>query len=305
MEAVEVFAPAKINLTLHVTGQRADGYHLLDSLVTFAGVGDRITIAKSAAPSFNVTGPFGPAVPEGEENLALRAARLIDLPHPVAITLEKKLPPSSGIGGGSADAAAVVRGMAALRVPHLDWNDPETVFSDDALRPLAEGLLKLGADVPMCFQPFAARVRGIGEKFEFVYGLPDLPAILVNPLVAVRTPDVFRSLETRSNPPMARGIPNFAGIGDCATWIASQRNDLQAASVKIAPVIGEVMAAITTQPSALVARMSGSGATCFGIFPDRNSAEAAATAIFAREPRWWVRSCILGGQFGRAMPKVS
>lgn len=305
MTTVEVFAPAKINLTLHVTGQREDGYHLLDSLVTFAGVGDRVTLTKSETPSFEVTGPFGQAVPEGNDNLVLRAAKLIDLPHPVAIRLEKNLPPASGIGGGSADAAAALRGMMALQVPHLDWDDPQKTFGDEALSPLAEGLLKLGADVPMCFQPFAARVRGIGEKIEFAYGLPDLPAVLVTPLYAVSTPDVFGSLENRSNPPMPATLPAFDGIGDCAAWIASHRNDLQAASIRILPAIADVIEAIRAQPNALVARMSGSGATCFGIFPDRESAENAATALARLSDRWWVRSCILGGQCGRAMPKIS
>ena len=310
MTTVEVFAPAKINLTLHITGQREDGYHLLDSLVNFAGVGDRVTITESGRPEFHVRGPFGPGIPADDSNLAVRAAALFDLPHPVAITLEKNLPPSSGIGGGSADAAAVFRGMAALQVPYLDWDDPETTFSDEALRPIASGLVALGADVPMCLHPFAARVRGIGEKIEFAYDLPNLPAVLVTPPSAVSTPEVFRNLESRDNPPMPDALPKFDGIEDCAAWIARQRNDLQPVGIRMLPVIADVIKAIEAQPGALLARMSGSGATCFGIFTDRESAETAATAIFdmskTRGPmRWWVSSCILGGQFGRAMPKLS
>lgn len=305
MTKVEVFAPAKINLTLHVTGQRDDGYHLLDSLVTFAGVGDKLTITKSDEPSFEVTGPFGPGVPDDQSNLACQAAALIDLPHPVAITLDKRLPPASGIGGGSADAAAVSRGMMALQSPHLDWDDPATTFSDAALRPIAEKTLALGADVPMCLQPFAARIRGIGQEIEFVHGLPNLPAILVTPLSAVSTPEVFRALDRKVNDAMPQTVPDFTTVESCAEWIGAQRNDLQATSTRLLPAIADVIKAIDTQPGCLLARMSGSGATCFGIFPDRDSAEAAASAIYEMPHRWWVQSCILGGQFGRAMPKIS
>ncbi|MCG6882451.1 MAG: 4-(cytidine 5'-diphospho)-2-C-methyl-D-erythritol kinase [Silicimonas sp.] len=305
MTTVEVFAPAKINLTLHVTGQREDGYHLLDSLVAFAGVGDLITIAESALQSFDVTGLFGPGIPDDDENLALRAARLVDLPQPVAITLEKRLPPASGIGGGSADAAAAFRGALALQVPHIDWDNPAETFSEKALGPMVKALVALGADVPMCLQPHSSRVRGIGERIEFLRGLPDLPAVLVTPPNAVRTPDVFRALENKTNPPMPESIPEFVSVEDCAGWLKEQRNDLQEASTALLPVIADVIEAIEAQPGVLIARMSGSGATCFGVFRDWESAEAAASAIFAASNRWWVAACILGGQFGRAMPKFS
>ena len=303
MTAVEVFAPAKINLTLHVTGQRADGYHLLDSLVAFSGVGDRLYLSEARAPSFRVVGPFADAVPKGDDNLVLKATRLIDHPVPVAVVLDKRLPPSSGIGGGSADAAAAFRGMLALSMERDGrWGDPAAYF-DDAVRPHAEALLALGADVPMCLISQPLRARGIGEKIELLDDLPRLPTVLVNPLRAVATPDVFKALETRANPPMPDTLPAFSTAADLADWLSSQRNDLQAAAEAILPAIGAVTAALAACDGALMARMSGSGATCFGIYRDREAAMSAAERIAAEHPDWWVQSGILGGQGERALPK--
>lgn len=303
MTTVEVFAPAKINLTLHVTGQRDDGYHLLDSLVTFAGVGDRITIAKSDAPSFDVTGSFGPGVPRDASNLVMRAAMLFDLPDAVAITLDKRLPPASGIGGGSADAAATFRGMAVLGLGARDWETPETAFQSADLAGMVTRLEALGADMPMCLTSFEARVRGIGDEIEFLRGLPTLPAILVTPPCAVSTPSVFKGLEHKDNPPMPQTLPQFSDAEAFADWLRGQRNDLQPVTMQMVPAIAEVIDAIEAQPGNLLARMSGSGATCFGIFKDRSSAEAAATSVFEAGQNWWVTSCVLGGQFGRAIPR--
>lgn len=300
MTAVEVFAPAKVNLTLHVTGQRADGYHLLDSLVAFAGIGDRLTLAEADVPSFTVTGPFAGAVPLGDDNLVLRAARLVPHPRPLAITLEKRLPPASGIGGGSADAAAAYRGMLALSL--AQGGAPDDLASDEVLRSHGKKLLALGADVPMCLISRPLRATGVGEAIELLDGIPSLPAVLVNPKRALPTPEVFAALERRDNPPMPERIPAFSDAAGLADWLAGQRNDLQDAAERIVPQIAEVTRALSTCEGALLARMSGSGATCFGIFRDKEAAMAAAEALGAEHPDWWIKSAIIGGQGERAIP---
>ena len=255
-------APAKINLALHVTGQRGDGYHLLDSLVVFTALGDRITIAPGAL-SLTVTGPFGPAVPPGDDNLCLRAARAVDAE--AAILLKKTLPPASGIGGGTADAAAVLRALG--RVP----DQPQM----------------LGADLPACLLSRPLRMQGVGEVLTPL-SLPDLHLLLVNPRVELPTPQVFAALTRRDNP----GLPDLPHVSDAAAltdWLRGTRNDLQAAALTLAPVIGDCLAALDGAGAAL-SRMSGSGATCFGIFPDAAAAQAAAARIGSMQPGWWVRA---------------
>jgi len=302
MTAVEVFAPAKVNLTLHVTGQRADGYHLIDSLVAFAGVGDRLTLTEAEAPSFTVTGPFADAVPHGEDNLVLRAARLIDHERPVAITLEKLLPPSSGIGGGSADAAAAFRGMMALAMARAGRPDDAEAYGEKALRPHWDTLLALGADVPMCLFSRHLRARGVGERIDLLDDLPLLPALLVNPRRAMPTPPVFAALAEKSNPPMPGSLPDFAAMEDFVDWLSEQRNDLQAPAQMILPEIADVTAALSDSAGALLARMSGSGATCFGLYRDRETADAAAARLASEHPDWWIRSVMIGGQSARSRP---
>ena len=264
-------APAKINLTLHVTGQRADGYHLLDSLVVFADVGDRLTLRLAEAPDLTVTGPMAAGVPLGPDNLVLRAARVMGVD--LEIGLEKHLPSAAGIGGGSSDAAAVLRGTVAL-VPGL------------AL-PADRGL-SLGADVPVCLMARAARMRGIGEDVAPVEGLPELHGVLVNPGVAVSTAVIFRSLARKDNAAMPDVLPGWRDAADLAAWLAGQRNDMQAAAVAAAPVVGQVIAAIGATAGCLLARMSGSGATCFGLYADADAAARAADAL--ARPGWWVRA---------------
>ena len=267
----EVFAPAKINLTLHVTGQRADGYHLLDSLVVFADIADRITAERAPSTSLRVTGPFANAVPTGPENLVLRAAALMDAP--AAITLEKHLPAAAGIGGGSSDAAATLRALSAL-----------------SGTPLPPDLgLSLGADVPVCTLARAATMRGIGEEIAPLEGLPPLPAVLVNPRVEVPTPSVFRTLRSKANPPM-ESIPQDTDFHAFCDWLATQRNDLEPPARSLAPEIDTVLAALS---DAHLARMSGSGATCFGLYPDPAAAEAAAARIRTAQPGWWVAAATL------------
>jgi 4-diphosphocytidyl-2-C-methyl-D-erythritol kinase len=287
MTAVEVFAPAKVNLTLHVTGQRADGYHLLDSLVAFADVGDRVTLAMAEAPSFRVTGPFAAEVPSDAGNLVLRAARLCAPDRSLAIGLEKVLPPASGIGGGSADAAAVARGVAALFGGSVDPG----------------ALLALGADVPMCLASGPARVGGIGERIAPVAGLPPLAAVLVNPLRPMPTPPVFAALARKDNPPMPDPFPDFAGPDDLIGWLAAQRNDLEAPAAAILPELSGVLAALGACEGARLARMSGSGATCFALFDDEGAAALAADRLGASHPGWWVRAAVLGDQSERARPR--
>jgi 4-diphosphocytidyl-2-C-methyl-D-erythritol kinase len=264
-------APAKINLTLHVTGQRDDGYHLLDSLVVFADLGDRLVLRRAAAPSLSVTGPMAAGVPLGPDNLVLRAAARMGVD--LEIGLEKHLPSAAGIGGGSSDAAAVLRGAVAL-VPGL------------ALP--ADAGLSLGADVPVCLMARAARMRGIGEDVAQVDGLPEVHGVLVNPGVAVSTAVIFRSLARKDNAAMPDVLPVWRDAADLAAWLAGQRNDMQAAAVAAAPVVGKVIAAVAATPGCLLARMSGSGATCFGLYADAEAAARAAAAL--ARPGWWVRA---------------
>lgn len=268
------FAPAKVNLYLHVTGRRADGYHLLDSIAVFPAVGDVLHAAPAEALSLTVTGPFGTTLAEEPDNLVLRAARALAarLPAPAPgarLVLEKNLPVASGIGGGSADAAAALRLLAQL------WN--ATV----ALPALA---LPLGADVPVCLESRPARMGGIGETLGPAPMVPACGIVLVNPGVAVATPAVFRA-RTGDFSPAAR-LP--AGWGDAtamAADLARLRNDLEAPAITLCPLIAAVLAALRAVPTCLLARMSGSGATCFGLFADTASAVAAARAL--GRPGWW------------------
>ncbi|MFD1913283.1 4-(cytidine 5'-diphospho)-2-C-methyl-D-erythritol kinase [Halodurantibacterium flavum] len=276
--ATEGFAPAKINLALHVTGRRADGYHLLDSLVVFADIGDHVRAVPSDALSLDVTGPYADAVPQGPGNLVLRAAALMG--GQARLCLEKNLPPASGIGGGSSDAAATLRVLAGFG---------RALPSDDAV-------LSLGADLPVCLLARAARMSGIGERLEPLDGLPPLPAVLVNPGIEVSTPRIFTALERRDNPPLPPRVPLLPDAPAMARWLEPLRNDLEAPARNIAPQVGEVILALSAQPDCLLARMSGSGATCFGLFPTEAAAQRAAAALSAAEPGWWVRAGTLGAQ---------
>ena len=275
--AVTDFAPAKVNLTLHVTGQRADGYHLLDSLVAFAGVGDSVTVAAAPALSLAITGPMGAMLPVTDDNLVLRAARAMGAT--AQITLHKVLPVSSGIGGGSADAAACLRALARLTGQALPGPDQ---------------VLALGADVPVCLAGTPARMTGIGEALGPVPPLPAAWLVLANPGVAVSTPAIFRALARRDNAPMPASLPRLKTTADLAAFVAMQRNDLESPAIALQPVIAQVKTALTAQPGCMLARMSGSGATCFGLFADPLSANAAARALQAAQPGWWVADAPMG-----------
>ncbi len=280
------FAPAKINLALHVTGLRAGGYHLLDSLVAFAGVGDQITALPATELTLEVTGPFAAGVPLDETNLVLRAARALQaargVPQGAKLKLTKTLPHAAGIGSASADAAATLRLLAGV------WG--VAPFADDAPEVLA-----LGADVPVCLQaPAPARMSGIGEILSPVPALPSCGLVLVNPGVEVPTGKVFAGLERSDNAalaPLPAGL-DFAGLVE---WLAAQRNDLQPAAEAIAPEIGRALKRLRAMPGVEVAMMSGSGATCVGLVRDMGHARQVARAIQLSEMGWWVAPAPLLG----------
>lgn len=302
MKRVKVLAPAKVNLTLHVTGQRADGYHMLDSLVMFAPVGDVLHITAGNTLSLTVEGPEAACVPADMGNLALQAAALVDPGARTALTLEKHLPAASGIGGGSSDAAAAFRGMLA-------WQGDARLQSFAAdnwaeLHPLSEAVLKLGADVPMCLMPRPLRARGIGEKVSFI-PFPGFHAVLANPRLPVSTPDVFRALESRTNPAMPDDAIRFQDKYEVLAWVAAQRNDLEAPAIKVQPVIADVIGALRETTDCQIARMSGSGATCFGLYLDQAAAQKAAAEVSAANPGWWVKPTWVGDCADLAMPVIS
>nr|WP_187393087.1 4-(cytidine 5'-diphospho)-2-C-methyl-D-erythritol kinase [Maritimibacter fusiformis] len=269
------FAPAKINLTLHVTGERGDGYHLLDSLVAFADVGDRVSVSPAESRTLEVTGPMAGGVPTDARNLVMQAAALYDLP--VKAVLTKTLPSAAGLGGGSSDAAATLLAMADLTGQNV----------------LPEGATDLGADVRVCLMRQAARMRGIGEDVTPVEGMPELFAVLANPGVEVPTAEVFAALTDKDNAPMPKRLPRWRAGWTLIDWLAAQRNDLEAPAIAVAPVIAEVLAALGALPEARLARMTGSGGTCFALFETRDEAETAAMDLSEARPDWWISAATL------------
>lgn len=265
-----MIAHAKLNLTLHVTGQRDDGYHLLDSLVIFADIGDRLHLDAAPELSLRALGPYGHDVPPGADNLVLRAAQLAGA-RDVAITLDKRLPVASGMGGGSADAAAVLRLLANARGLAL----PDT-----------PALMGLGADLPVCMRaPQPCRMQGLGEQVVPLRGVPDLTLLIVNPGVPLSTPAVFNALSERRNPPMPAELPEWPDTAAFCRWLAGMRNDLEGAACMLLPEIRMLLDLLARQPGCLLARMTGSGATCFGIFAAPQNA-ADALGVLAR-PGWF------------------
>lgn len=274
-DIVTEHAPAKVNLSLHVTGQRADGYHLLDSLVVFTKAGDVLRGHRATAGlSLAITGPEAAGLSDEGDNLVQRAARFMRADG-LALELEKNLPVASGIGGGSSDAAATLRLIARLTG-----------------HPVPGDVLALGADVPICMVAGPCRMRGIGEQIAPVPPLPPMALVLVNPRVEVSTPQVFNALSRKDNPPMPDDIPEWQDIAEFTGWLAAQRNDLQAPACVAVPEITTALDALANV-GAVVSRMSGSGATCFGIFPDLAMAQAAAQALAETHPVWWVQATAL------------
>jgi 4-diphosphocytidyl-2-C-methyl-D-erythritol kinase len=283
-------ARAKVNLTLRVVGRRVDGYHDLESVVAFAECADRLTLSPGPQLQLEVTGPFAKACGELSDNLVLKATRLLG--ERVAglkvgrFTLDKVLPVAAGIGGGSADAAAALRLLA--RTNGLSIEDPR----------LIEVTRLAGADVPVCLASRACVMTGIGETLAPL-GLPKLPCVLVNPRVAVATKQVFESLGLRSGE-LRVGVND---VIEALTWpadgassrdwigaLASGTNDLESPAIKVQPVIDEVLSALRAAAGARVVRMSGSGATCFAIFDDAATAQAASEMLEATHPQWWVHA---------------
>ena len=280
--AVEASAPAKINLALHVTGRRENGFHDLESLVVFADLGDELVARPAPADSLKLSGPFAGALTPGQTNLVTRAVEAFRVrwpgavPHGVEIALAKNLPVSAGIGGGSADAAATLRLMA-------DLADPPIPLAD--LMPVAA---TLGADVPVCLWSRSCLVRGIGEMVTPIDILPPCHLVLVNPLVPVSTADVFRRLKSRQNPGLPEIAQPFSHTAMLGLWLAETRNDLEQAAIEAVPVIGDLVGALRHTTGCVAARMSGSGATVFGLFGSEKLAHQAAQDMRARFPDAWV-----------------
>jgi 4-diphosphocytidyl-2-C-methyl-D-erythritol kinase len=282
MPALSEFAPAKINLYLHVTESRSDGYHGIDSLVAFASVGDEIRVELAATLSLVVHGPFATGLDaDPTHNLVWRAATLLaerlGRAPGAAITLVKNLPVASGIGGGSSDAAAALRALSLL------WRN-------DDLASLGELSAILGADVPACLVGRPLQIGGIGEILEPAAALPTLAIVLVNPNIPLPTASVFRAFRGPFSP---RAPPlSFSPIEPMALaqTLAARRNDLTAPAVGLVPMIGDVLECLESARGAWLARMSGSGATCFALFASSGEAEAAARQIQARRPEWWTAS---------------
>ena len=287
-------APAKVNLTLHVLGRRADGYHEIESLVAFAGVGDALSFTPGRALALIVGGPTAAAAGDTADNLVLKAARaLAEQVEGLQLgrfALSKRLPVAAGLGGGSADAAAALRMLA--RSSRLAPDDPR----------LLQAARATGADVPVCLDPRPRLMRGIGDILSEPLDLPKLAAVLVNPGVAVPTREVFAALKlpagsVAASPPGS--APSLGATSLAATSladaIANGRNDLELPAIELQPVIADVLAVLRKLPGCRLSRMSGSGATCFGLFDSTAAATAAARTLRIGYPAWWVRPTVLGG----------
>ena len=292
MQNCRKIARAKINLALHITGQRDDGYHLLDSVVVFADYGDVITVSKrdgaaaqTGSHHLTINGPFSEGLEADHDNLVLKAARLMgdDVP-PLNIVLEKNLPVASGIGGGSADAAATLLAVAEL----LDRPLPN---SDD--------VLSLGADVPVCLHGCqhgtAIRMSGIGETLTELPKTPALPIVLINPNVGVSTPAIFKSLASKNNPPLTEPHNTLDKAEPFMQWINGCRNDLQPPALIHCQQVEECLNALSSCTGSLTARMSGSGATCFGLFENDEDAKKAADTLRSEHSNWWIVATKLAG----------
>jgi 4-diphosphocytidyl-2-C-methyl-D-erythritol kinase len=280
-------APAKINLTLRVIGRRADGYHEIESLVVFAALGDALRFVPARALTLAISGPTAAASGIVAENLVLKAARnLADRVDGLELgrfELSKRLPVAAGLGGGSADAAAALRMLA--RTNQMTLDDPR----------LMQAARATGADVPVCLDPRPRMMRGIGDVLSEPLDVPRLAAILVNPGVAIATKDVFGLLELEpgsAQPRQARVACGRERTAFLAT-LANGRNDLEAPAISIAPAIADVLAVLRQVPGCRLARMSGSGATCFGLFDTQRAAAAAARTLRSEYPSWWVRATVL------------
>lgn len=277
---LEVSVPAKVNLYLRVTGERPDGYHLLDSLVTFTDVGERLRVEEAEGFSLQVEGPFATALLEGDDNLVLRAARKLAEKFPQVkggkFTLEKHVPIAGGLGGGSADAAAALKLLLQLYGVSL---------SEKELHDIA---LSLGADVPMCLWSRPLHAEGVGEKLKPA-SVPSMPLVLVNPGLELPTAEVFAALGSEfASVSLPELLPEDAAA--LISLLIAQENHLETSAMRLRPEIRKVLEALKARRGCLLARMTGSGTTCFGIFSDGQSADLAAKILAHDHPLWWVRS---------------
>lgn len=287
-ERIAIDAPAKINLFLDVIGRRTDGYHLLESLVVFVAVGDRLTVEPADTLTLSIEGPFAGALSDvgsnsgtgtdiGSDNLILRAARALRDAYSInagaRMTLEKNLPVSSGIGGGSSDAAAALRILCAL------WE------VEPGPTRLARIALSLGADIPVCLNARPAMMSGVGEILDDVAAPPRCGVVLVNAREGVSTPAVFAARKGAFSDPAGWDDP--AAFERFVNALRLRKNDLFESAVSVSPVIGEVVNALAASDDCALARLSGSGGTCFGIYRTDAQAAAAAMQIGADHPEWW------------------
>lgn len=281
---LEAFAPAKVNLSLRVVGRRADGYHELVSLVTFASVGDRLILTPGPGLLLDVVGPTAAVAGAGGDNLVLKAARAlaqrVGKLRAGHFRLTKRLPVAAGIGGGSADAAATLRLLA--RANGLALHDPR----------LSDAALATGADVPVCLASVPRMMAGIGEVLSAPLLLPAVPAVLVNPRVDLPTKDVFGALRLASSGADAAAMPP-SDPAELLAWLAREPNDLETPAIGLRPAIADVLTALRGLPGCRLARMSGSGGTCFGLFDSDAAARAAVRTLRTAHRRWWVRPTIL------------
>lgn len=286
MAVIAQRAPAKVNLTLRVLGQRPDGFHALESLVVFADVGDRLTLDPSLADGFSITGPMAAAI-EGDNlvervlALAREAAPELAIGH---LHLEKQLPVAAGLGGGSADAAAAIRAILARHPGQL------------ALARLVASAARLGADVPACLLSRALVMRGIGESVAPLRRFTPVHAVLVNPRLPLATAAVFEALAAGpasvDSPPLD-WPDEIGGLDDLMALIADRPNDLEAPARRLLPIIGDMLETLARLPGCRLARMSGSGPTCFGVFDTSEAAELAASQLRRDKPGWWVTPAML------------
>jgi 4-diphosphocytidyl-2-C-methyl-D-erythritol kinase len=278
-------APAKVNLTLRIVGRRADGYHELESLVVFANVGDTLRLEPGVPLGLDISGPYAGACGRSADNLVLKAVAALGERVPGLkaghFHLEKNLPVAAGIGGGSSDAAAALRLLA--RANGLADNDPR----------IAAAALAVGADVPVCVDPAPRIMRGVGEQLSEALWLPELPAVLVNPGVPLATRDVFAKFlpAHASKKPLGQPPSRSDGVID---YLAAHGNDLTDAAIACAPAVGAVLTTLAAHPGVLLARMSGSGSTCFAVFATAEEADAAAGRLRVEHPQWWVAATAFG-----------
>lgn len=291
-QSFQIFAPAKINLFLHIVGKRSDGYHSLDSLVTFADIGDVISISPMDGFAFYIEGPMANSFDVGErsakpdsKNLVVRAvwslARMTNRSPRFSITLGKNLPLGAGIGGGSADAAAVLWGLCRYWKVAPDMN---------MLRDL---LMKLGADVPVCFESRTRFVAGAGENLSAPVTIPEIHAVLIHPRIRCNTKEIFKNYASAFNVPIDRPS-GFKDQDSLITFLKTTQNELMPAAVRTAPEIRNALTQLEGTDGCRMARMSGSGSACFGLYATKGEAEKACADIKETNPDWWVRSTVLG-----------